>query len=497
MFRCLVASCVLAAGLAAPIAAQQPAVPSAPQSLGLADAIDLARQYNPSFRQITNDQGPANWGVRNAYSELLIPSLTLNGSMSYRGAGSQQFLTQEFVQPSATIGSGYSLNLNWRLSGATLSQPGLAKAQAHATAAAIDGAGNTLQSLVTQQYLAVLQARAQVDLAQLQLTRNDEFLRLAQARFQVGQSTMLDVRQAEVAKGQSEVGLLQARQLVLVEKLRLFQQMGIPAPDDPAVVSLTDTFPVVQPTWNMQELLAAADNDNPDVNTLRARAAAAGSSERAAKSEWLPSLSFSAGWSGFTQQFTNGSFLVSSARQGAQSSIDECEYTNSAWLNPGATPLDCSRLALTPADEADIRAGNSVFPFNFTSQPFSASVSLSLPIFTQFSRPLRVSQASTAADDARESVQARRLQVRTDVSNAFYGLEAAYETIEIQRRNRVAAQEQLRLATERYRVGSGTFFELLDAQLAEQRAQADYINAVYAYHRSVAALESAVGRPLR
>jgi outer membrane protein TolC len=46
-------------------------------------------------------------------------------------------------------------------------------------------------------------------------------------------------------------------------------------------------------------------------------------------------------------------------------------------------------------------------------------------------------------------------------------------------------------------VGSGTFFELLDAQLAAQRADADYINAVYAYHRSVASLEAAVGRPLR
>ena len=58
-------------------------------------------------------------------------------------------------------------------------------------------------------------------------------------------------------------------------------------------------------------------------------------------------------------------------------------------------------------------------------------------------------------------------------------------------------REQLRLATERYRVGSGTFFELLDAQLAALRAEADYINAVYAYHQAIATLEAAVGRPLR
>ena len=67
----------------------------------------------------------------------------------------------------------------------------------------------------------------------------------------------------------------------------------------------------------------------------------------------------------------------------------------------------------------------------------------------------------------------------------------------VQYRNRTAAQEQLRLATERYRVGSGTFFELLDAQLAAQRADSDYINAGYDYHKTIAGLESAVGRPLR
>ena len=57
--------------------------------------------------------------------------------------------------------------------------------------------------------------------------------------------------------------------------------------------------------------------------------------------------------------------------------------------------------------------------------------------------------------------------------------------------------EQLRLARERYRVGSGTFFELLEAQLVDQQADADYITAVYFYHRGFADLEAAVGQKLR
>jgi len=477
--------------------AQQPALPSVPQVLRLEEAVDLAVRNNPAYRQVANDRGAAVWGVRNAFTQLFLPAFNVSGDMYYAGAGSQAFAGRNFVQPSSTIGSGYRLGLNWQLSGATLTQPGLAKAELRATDAAIEGAGISLRAVVTQQYLAVLQAQEQVTLAQSQLTRNEEFLRLAQARFQVGQATMLDVRQAEVARGQAEVALLRERQGVIVEKLRLFQQMGIAAPEDPNVVTLPDTFPVVEPTWTLSDLLRSAEEGNPDVAALRARAAAARSSERAAKSQWLPTLNFSAGWSGYTQEYTNPDFLVAAAHQSADASITQCDYANSNWLNAGVSPVDCSALAVTPAQEQEIRTANNVFPFSFTTQPFSASLSISLPIFTQFDRPARIAQAGQQADDAQEEVEARRLQVRTDVSQAYYGIQAAYQAIGIQGTNRVAAQEQLRLATERYRVGSGTFFELLDAQLAALRADTDYITAVYAYHRSVASLEAAVGRPLR
>ena len=500
-------SLLLAAVLALPgtLRAQQPVLPSVPQSLTLEEAVDLARRYNPGYRQIRNDRGPAAWGVRNAFASLFLPSFNVGGSISYQGAGSQVFLSEEFSQPSATIGSSYSLGLNWQLSGVTLTQPGLARARLAAADASIAGAANNLRATVEQQYLTILQAEAQVGLAEVQLERNEEFLRLAQARFDVGQATQLDVRQAQVARGRSQVALLQARQAVTVETLRLFQQMGIPAPVDPSVVVLSDTFPVVEPEWELAPLLSAAEQDNPELNALRAQASAASWSEKATKSEWLPTFNFSAGWSGFTQQFTDTDPVVANAitnaRAQAQASQTECEFTNQRWLNPGEQELDCTQLALTPADEDFIRqqiaARNDVFPFDFTRQPFSARISVSLPIFTQFGRPRRSAEAAAQADDAREAAEQRRLQVRTDVSQAYYTLTAAYETIEIQQQNREAAQEQLRLATERYRVGSGTFFELLDAQLAAQQAEADYINAIYAYHRSVASLEAAVGRRLR
>ena len=86
---------------------------------------------------------------------------------------------------------------------------------------------------------------------------------------------------------------------------------------------------------------------------------------------------------------------------------------------------------------------------------------------------------------------------RTDVHGRFLALNTAYRSIAVQGASRDAAREQLRLAQDRYRLGSGTALELSDAQNQVQQAEGEYINAVYGYHIAIAALEAAVGRPLR
>jgi len=509
MSRSPMLAALVAFGATTALIAQDRPLPSVPQSLGLQEAIDLANQFSPIYRQTQNNRGPAAWGVRNALASTFLPSFTASGGVGYSGTGSQNFLTQSFVQPSGTIGSSYSLTLGFQLSGQTLSQPGLARAQLSATDAEITGARMNLRSALVNQYLSVLQAQDNVRLTEAQQKRADEALRLAQARYQVGQTTVLDVRQAEVLKGRADVGLIQAQQAVTVEKLRLFQQMGVAAPDDPSVVSLPDTFPVVEPTWELQDLLAEAEEQNPDLNSLKARHNAAVWNERSAKSAWLPTFSFSARWSGYTQRFTDLNPVINNALVGAQqdaeATAEQCQYVNANLLNPGGTALPCPSTTLTAADTALIEQGLraryptvSVFDFgSYTRQPFSASIGVSFPIFTQFSRPLQASVAGAQADDARELVRARSLQVRTDVSQAHYGLQTAYRTIAIQETNRAAAQEQLRLATEQYRVGSATFLNVLDAQAVAQQAEADYVRAVYDYHRAIVLLETAVGRPLR
>ena len=80
---------------------------------------------------------------------------------------------------------------------------------------------------------------------------------------------------------------------------------------------------------------------------------------------------------------------------------------------------------------------------------------------------------------------------------ATSALHTSYQAIAVQSANRDAARDQLRLAQDRYRLGAGTSLEVSDAQNAVQRAEGDYVNSIYDYHKAIAALEAAVGRPLR
>lgn len=488
--------CLGLLGAARAVAAQQPV----PATLSLADALRIARDRSPTYLQTLNNRGPAAWATRNAFANLIIPQVSAQGTLGYSGTGSQRFLTANFSQSYATVSSSYSLGLDWTLSGATLSQPGLQRAALSAADADINGALATLNAAVTQQYLTVLQARDNVGVAEQLLARDQEFLRLAQARYDVGQATLIDVRQAQVALGQAQVGLLRAQTTQRVEKLRLFEQMGVSAPTAVDSVQLTDTFVVAAPAWKLEDLLTMAEAQNPSLAALRARERSASWGVKAAASGYGPSLSLSAGWSGFTQAFARAGDLnqvILSSQLQAGQGYTACQDNNTIRNTSGLASLDCSGFVWTAAREQAMRNQNNIFPFSFIGQPFQARLTVTLPLWTNFQQSQQVAVAKSQHQDMEESVRARALGLQTEVSQAFYTLQTAYQSVGIQDTNRVVGREQLQLATDRYKVGSGTFFELLDAQVTALRAETDYISAVYDYHKAVAALEAAVGRNLR
>lgn len=496
--------------LAAPmvLAAQTAAVP--PQ-LTLAQALDLARRNSPTYRQSLNDEDPAAMAVKASYGSLL-PTVNASTGMSYSRAGRQTFANQVFSQGAANLGSSYSISVGWSVSPSSLLGPGQSKAQQRVTEASIAASGVNLVADVTAQYLTVLRATASLDVARQQVARNQEFLDLARARFNVGATSVLDVRQAEVTKSGGDVGLLRSEQAETDSKIELLRRMGLPAAQATSL-RLTETFALSAPTWTLEQLTQTARGGNPTLQAAEAQQEAATIGARAASRAWLPSFSVSTGLSGFTQQATSTDPALAGALASAKSQAANCQFQNdilSRLTSPHPSPnggiiadcnaysgLDATGGALQPAIADQIRANNDRWPFNFTRQPWSISFGLSMPLWDGFSRASRSSAARAAEDDAREAARARQLEVDGQIQSRLLAVQTAWRAAGIFDTNRVAAREQLRLAQDKYRIGNGTALEVADAQNAVTRAEVDYVTAVYDYHLAVVALEAAVGRPLR
>lgn len=462
--------------------------------LSLEDAQALARRNNPLLQQTLNNRSGAIAGRRSAYASLL-PSASANLSGSFREGGQTFFQGQSFGAANDIRQSSYGLNVNWTLSAAKLLQPRVAQATVDAVEADINGSAENLRAFVSQKYLDVLAAEARAELADSLVRTNQVQVELARARQAAGAVTLIEVRQAEVALGTQQVAAIRAHNDVEVEKLRLFELMGVTQPSN---VQLTSRFGVSAPTFTLDSVLALAQRRNPALEAYRSRETVASVSYRQAQSLYMPSLSVSTGWGGYTSAFTNTNALVEQARAqtiaGQASCQDEQAIRASAGLAPSA---DCSQIVFTDAMARAIRAENDRYPFDFTKDPWSISATVSLPIFDGLQREQRVQEAAATRADARHLVRAQELALRQGVTAAYLTVTAAVRAAELQQANAASAREQLGLVEERYRVGAASFVELTDARAAYERAETDRINAIYDYHRAYAALESAVGRPLR
>ncbi|HEX8724952.1 MAG TPA: TolC family protein [Gemmatimonadaceae bacterium] len=477
----------------AQVAVAQTGTSPSGQSLSLAQAIALARQTNPTYLQTVTGRRTADAAVRSAYGAFL-PTVSSSFSAGYQQAGSQVFQGLTFTGSSDAVTSHYSLGVNYSLSAASFMNPKLQKANRDATEANITGQAELLRANVTSAYLDALAAQASAALQDTLVITAQGQLDLAKAKMQVGQGTILDVNSAEVALGQAQIAALTAHNNADVTMVTLYQQIGVP---EPAGVHLTTTFSTDLPQFSLDSLLALANGRNPAIEALRASQRAATIGLSTAKSRYTPTLSLSTGWGGNSYEYTNSDYLVGRAQAGAMSAYASCTQQDSIRTRVGLASAGCPSPTLTPGEIDAIRSSNNVFPFRFTRSPLSVNATVSLPIFDGFNREQSVQQAIADKESAEYRVKAQELQTRTQVTQAYLNLRLANKTIALRQQNADKAREEFQFAEERYRVGQATYLDVTTAHGTYVQAQVDRVNSIYDYQKAFAALESAVGRPLR
>jgi outer membrane protein TolC len=133
-------------------------------------------------------------------------------------------------------------------------------------------------------------------------------------------------------------------------------------------------------------------------------------------------------------------------------------------------------------------------------QPFdnqfswSTGISINLNLFDGLSTQANLQRAKIGEKYAEDNLEEVRRQVLLETQTAYLGLEEAKNNIEVAKQRVLAAEEDLKLSTARYELGSGTILEQIDAQVALTSARAGKIQAEYDYRFAQSRLQKAMGR---
>ena len=123
----------------------------------------------------------------------------------------------------------------------------------------------------------------------------------------------------------------------------------------------------------------------------------------------------------------------------------------------------------------------------------NVGLSLSVPIFDQFQTNSSIESADATYQENTANYDQLVQQVRTQVKQAYYDLEAAEENLMATDIALKSADENRRNALESFKVGAGTELQYLTAQSQWLTAASNRINAVYGYQQAQFEVEYMVG----
>lgn len=437
MLRRMLGTSALLLGLlasAVPARGQAPAADSLP--LSLREALDLGLQRNPQVLTAGFNRSAAGAGMWDAYGNFL-PRISLSGQVQRVEQGTFVLFGREFDSPKS-YNTGYSWDLTHSLldSGRDLFRLRSARANVDQAIAGYDLQSLTTATQIETQYLEARRQQALVDRAGFEVEQRRQQLALAQGRYDVGTVTRSDVLLARLDLNRAEVAVLQAEQRLEEARLGLRRLLGGALPDRP--LELTTTFQVFPPAYDAEDLVARALRDHPSLRESRAQQQADAAQLWMARSAYLPSL--------------------------------QLQYS----------------IQRTAADTLD-------FVFSDFAEQSYVGVALNWQVFGGFERYNQTSRANAALQSARAEEVGRALQVEQDVRTAHSRLLTAYASHQAAQLSVELAAEDLRLGEGRYRTGTGSFVDLVDARTRSALADAELIGTTYDFYLALVQLELATG----
>jgi len=284
-------------------------------------------------------------------------------------------------------------------------------------------------------FFAALRQGDLLEVARQRVSQAEESLTMVRTSTLVGTATVSDSLRARLELINAQQAVLQAETAMRAARFALGRQIGESRPVEPVAPGGLEPSPL---SLTEEEILAIAEAASPTVVAAEESTRAAAVNVSVARSAYLPSISFSSGYS---------------------------------WANQ------------------DLSLANG-------TTSWSLSLRASYPIFNGFSREGSLDRAQFAQRLARLQEDDARLAAREQADAALMDVRTAEQAIAIAEEARTVAEEDLRVIRERYRVGVATVLELVTSQIALVQASVNVVTARYDYVLARAQLEAVLGREL-
>lgn len=460
----------------------------------LRHCIEHALEYNVSIKQADIQARMAALQAKQAKYNL-YPSINGNSSTGVRFGRSidpttNTFSTSQFLYQNFGVNAGFQLYNYGRLKNAEL----VAKFNAQAALADVAKAANDVSFNVATYYLQVLAAKEQIKISEVQIDQTHNQFDITKKRVDAGVLPELNIAEVEAqlatdssnyysAKGNYEQNLLALRALLNLDTDVLF---GIETPmvDQIPIESFADLQPEVVYELAMQyQPLQKANN-------LRIQSAQ--KSILVSKAQMYPTISLGGNLStNFSNSFkstTGASFLGYNPITGSEPIIT-ISNVNYYVQNPVFKVTQTTRSFTQLWDGWGKQLNN-----NFGQ---NVGVSLSIPIFNNFS-------ARTNYQEAKLNLQAAQLQktqsdltLRQNIYTAYSNAVTALQKFNAGKKTVESAQKAYDFALKRYDVGLLSSLDLITNQNNLLKAKVQQLNNQYDYVFKMKLLEFYKGKGLK
>lgn len=398
-------------------------------TLDLKTCINIALKKQPNIKAAANNVYAGQSRVFQAESNY-YPQV--EASAGYSRTASAPSVNRPTVSSSRAFDLySSSIDLTQKIYdfGRTSGQVNVQRSNLESTRADLENTRNQTAFNVKQAYYTVLQAEKNRTVAQDSVKQFEQHLEQAKGFYEVGTKPRIDVTKAEVDLSNAKVNLIKAENALRIARVNLNNAMGVPeAPE----FALKDELVFERYGITMDEALAKALANRPDLKSTFEKAKAAEESLALSKKNYYPTLSGNAAynWSGESLPLERG------------------------W-NVGAT--------------------------------------VTIPIFTGFLTKYQVEESKANLNVSYANLELSRQNVFLDVRQAYLNLREAEERVPATELAVRQAAENLELADARYATGVGNPIELTDAAVAYSNARLAYFQALSDYKIAQANLDKAIG----